>query len=88
MTSNELAPEKCIADDPPVPSLAELESSDNVVLIGDPPSMRLLFEGLRHHEITAEFLVDLHQVADDHHLNVDGISVRQPDPGERDHERL
>ncbi len=39
-------------------------------------STHLLFEGIPQDEITGEFLGDLMNVADDHNLSLEGISVR------------
>jgi hypothetical protein len=76
--------EKCTADeltipeDPPVHpeqmlNDCEPDTDDH------PPQTRLLLTGLDREEITADFLVAVHDLADDHDLHVESISVGRPD---------
>jgi hypothetical protein len=44
---------------------------------------QLPLKGLESHEVTTDFPVGIHDLADDHGLDVDGILVRHPDSGER-----
>jgi hypothetical protein len=85
MSTNELPPEKRIAanlpipESPPVHPEEALNSPGPVETLGYPPRTRLLLEGFDPEEITAEFLLDIHDLGDDHGLPLDSISVGQPD---------
>ncbi|WP_162224184.1 hypothetical protein [Halorussus salinus] len=46
------------------------------------PDARLLLEGVSPEEITAGFLTDVMDTADEHELPLDGISLLQQDPDE------
>jgi hypothetical protein len=85
MPTNELPPEKRIAttlpipESPPVHPEEALNTSNPDEILGYPPRTRLLLEGFDPEEITAEFLVAIHNLGDEHGLPVDSISVGQPD---------
>ena len=77
MTTNELAPEKRIAAEPPVPTPESLAFSKPDKVLGEPPSMRLLLEGIESEALSPAFLVGVMDAADEHDLSVDGISIRR-----------
>ena len=82
MTTEELTSEKCIADEPPVPAPETLEFPGPDEILSESPSTSLLLEGFAPGEITANFLVDVHRVADEHGLSAEGISVCHSNPGQ------
>lgn len=74
-TANELT----IPEDPPVhpePMLNDYEPDSDPDHL---PQTRLLITGFSRKEITADFVVTIHDLADDHDLLVESISVGQPD---------
>ena len=81
-TGDELTPDPPIRDEliphsPPVhpePLLNESEPDAD-----EPPYTQLLLEGLDREAITTAFLADLHDLAADHDLTVESISVGRPD---------
>ena len=83
MTTNEPATEKRIADEPPVPSPETLAFPTPKSIMSEPPKTHVLLEGVSSEEITTKFLTDLMDLADEHRLSVEGISVLQ---NERDEE--
>lgn len=87
MSTNEPNAEKRIANDQPIPDDLPIPESPPVhperllndstpdAIYGEPPRTRLFLEGFNSGEVTAEFLLDLHDLADEHDLALDGISV-------------
>ena len=79
MTTDELAVEKRIAAEPPVPSPETLVFPDPVPVLNYPPSARLLFEGVESEALSPAFLSDVMDAADEHDLSLDGISILHDD---------
>jgi hypothetical protein len=83
MTTNELAPEKRIAanlsipESPPVHPEEALNNAEPDETLGYLPRTRLLLEGFDPEEITAEFLLGIHDLGDEYGLPVQSISVRR-----------
>ena len=75
MTTNELPVEKRIAAEPPIPAPESLAAPDPDEILSEPPSTQLLLEGVSTDDLTAPFLVDVMDAADDHTIALDGISV-------------
>ena len=75
MTTNELAVEKRIADEPPVPSPESLAFSHSKSIMSEPPNTHLLLEGISSEKITTEFLTDVMDLTDAHRLSVEGVSL-------------
>ena len=75
MTTDTLPLEKCIADEPPVHPEETLNNPCLTSLLEHPPQTRLLLEGFDPEEITANFLVTIHDLADERGLALDSISV-------------
>jgi hypothetical protein len=85
MSTNELPPEKRIAanlpipESPPVHPEEALNNAEPDETLGYPPQTRLLLEGFDPEEITAEFLLGILDLGDEHGLAVESISVGRPD---------
>lgn len=85
MSTNEPPTEKRIAEDlidpdflpeeRPVHPERLLNDSRPDVVYGVPPRTKLWLEGFNSDEVTADFLLDLHDLAEDHGLPHQSISV-------------
>lgn len=85
MSTDELPSEKRIDDELTIPENPSVhpESMPNDCepdeTHGEPPQTRLLLTGFAREEITADFLDAIHDLADDHDLPLESISVGQSD---------
>lgn len=78
MTRNERTSEGRIANDPPVPP-RKTRTRPDTTEVHEPPSTELLIEGFEPDELTPGFLRRLKDLADDHGLPVETISVDHPE---------